>query len=302
MKLHAKEKGFTLLELMATVVILMVVMSGAISLITYQQKISQTQQLKGEMYQSLRGTAELMAQEIGQAGLVSLPAPLPTLSGNVSASTMAQPVAVSSATSMFIGEKLLIDTGTSEELVTLTLVNESTNQVTAIFSNSHTNGAIIRVLGNYPNGIMATSTGTQLQLFGDINSDGSLVYVRYDCNTTAGTLSRSITTVTPTTTLANPDAVLLTNLVANPNGTACFQYTTQTATVNGTTYTFVTNVAITLSVETTTRDLQTGQFLTMTKSLLNVAPRNVLMGLEAATASTPVPTVLEPTPPNLPLT
>jgi hypothetical protein len=252
-----------------------------------------------------------MMQEIGQAGLVSLPGvssspatAQPTLTQAVTASVAAQTVSVTAGKvdSMFVGEKLLIDTGASEELVTLTAASASTDQITAIFNNPHATGAIIKVFGTFPGGVMSTSTATQLKLFGDINSDGTLAYVEYDCNPNAagtGTLARSFTTVTPLTAAANPADPLLTNLLLNPGGTPCFQYTSQIVIVSGTPTTFVTNVAITLSVQGTALDQQTGQPLTMTKSLLNVAPRNVLMGLEVATAVPPVPARLQPTPPNL---
>ena len=375
--------GFSLLELLVSVALFLLITGAVFSAMTSTQKLSQTQQLKADMYLNLRGATELMAQEIGQAGLVSLPpSPSPTLSGNVTASSSAQTVAVSSVTSMFVGEKLLIDAGTSQELVTLTAVSTSLSQITAIFNNSHSNGAVINVLGVFPSGVMSSSTATQLRLFGDINADGSLVYVHYDCDTTAGTLTRSITKVTPSVTTSNASQTLLNHLIANPGGTACFQYTTaqvpltqaitqtvgtgngtqttfsgtipnvpvksgslsvaaggvtgidngsggitgagiSSGTVNYTTgalsvtfvaaptsgtpvtatYTwspiFVTNVAITLSVETSTPNPQTGGYLTMTKSLLNLAPRNVLIGLELANGSNTAR--LQATPPNLPL-
>jgi Tfp pilus assembly protein PilW len=308
------EKGFSLLEMIVTVVVLMGVMGAVLSLMSAEQKSTVTQQLKGDMYQSLRGASELMTQEIGQAGLVSLPSVTstacpnttqPTLTQAVTANAVAQLVSVTSGTvdSMFVGEKLLIDTGASEELVTLTVVNASTDQITAIFNNPHATCAVIKVFGTFPGGVMSSSDGTHLKLFGDINSNGTLAYVEYDCNPNAGgtgTLTRSITTVTPLTVAASTADTLLSNLLSNPGGAACFVYTIPpSVTVGGNTYTFVTNVAITLSVQTSERDPQSGQFLTMTKSLLNVAPRNVLIGLELATAVPPVATRLQPTPTNL---
>lgn len=308
------EKGFSLIEMAVTVLILVGVMGTVISLMNVEQKSTVTQQLKGDMYQSLRGASELMTQEIGQAGLVSLPSVTnvacpntnqPTLTQAVAVNAVPQLVSVSTGTvdAMFQGEKLLVDTGASEELVTLTAVNASTDQITAIFSNPHATCAVIKVYGTFPGGVMTTSDGTHLKLFGDINSNGTLAYVEYDCNANAagtGTLTRSITTVTPLTLSANTAETLLSNVLTNPGGTACFQYTIPpNVTVGATTYTFVTNVAITLSVQTSERDPQTRQFLTMTKTLLNVAPRNVLIGYELATATPQVGTHLQPTPLNL---
>jgi prepilin-type N-terminal cleavage/methylation domain-containing protein len=377
-RIFRPSNGFSLLEIMVALAIFLVITGAVFSAMSTSQRASQGQQLKADMYLNLRGATELMAQEIGQAGLVSLPSPAPTLSGIVTGSSTAQAVTVSSATSMFVGEKLLIDAGGSQELVSLTAVNPGSNQITAVFNKSHSSGAVINALGVFPDGVLNSSTATQLQLFGDLNADGSLVYVHYNCDTTAGTLTRSITTVTPSVTTSNASQVMLSHLIANPGGTPCFQYTTQqvsltqtlgtgvgtqttfmgaianvpisagtvsihagsvtgtdngsgsisgggisSGTVNYTTgaisVTFavapssgtavtvtstwsqvlVTNVAITLSVQTSTPDPQTRVYLTMTKSLLNLAPRNVLTSLELATV--PFADRLQPTPPNLPL-
>lgn len=289
-------RGFSLLEVMASLGILSLITGAVFSLMAGHQKVAHTEHLKDDMYQSLRGVAELMTQEVGQAGLVSLPSnPQPTLAAAVAPGPMEQTVPVSSLASMFVGQKLLIDSGPSEELVTLTAVSASPAQITGVFGKIHASGAGIKVLGVFPAGVMPSSTATQLRIFGDILADGSLVYVRYDCDPVVGTLTRSITTIDPWTTLANDADVLLTNLIPNPGGTACFEITTASVGTD----TFVTNVAITLSVRTSVPDPQTGTNLTFTKSLRNLAPRNLLIGLELA--NVPQTTRLQPTPPNLPL-
>jgi hypothetical protein len=69
----------------------------------------------------------------------------------------------------------------------------------------------------------------------------------------------------------------------NPDGSPCFTYQTvglsidhdsNSTTPNVMTY-FVTDVAITLTVQTQLIDTVTKQFQTETKALLNVSPRNV---------------------------
>jgi hypothetical protein len=69
--------------------------------------------------------------------------------------------------------------------------------------------------------------------------------------------------------------VLLSNVVPNPGGTACFTYQTTSINVNGTNFTFVLDVAITLTVQTQQIDPITRTHQTETKALLNVSPRNV---------------------------
>jgi prepilin-type N-terminal cleavage/methylation domain-containing protein len=302
-----REAGFSLLEMMASIVILLVIVGGLVSLLSFFQQSYARTEVKSDMYENVRGAAELMEQEIGQAGLVNLPSPGPTLSAGITANAAAQTVNVSSTTSMFVGEQLLVDAGASnEELVTLAGVNAG--DITAIFSKSHATGASLNVLGVFPNGIVApgmtdgstsvTEPGVSvLNLFGDINGDGSLVYVRYTCDTskTPGTLTRSVTTITPGVDTIGPSQTVLSTLVPNPGGTPCFQYTTSTAGGD----TFVTNVGITLSVQTTRPDPQTGQYATMTKSFLNFSPRNVSAGFEWANNNSGNTTRLQATPANV---
>ena len=86
------------------------------------------------------------------------------------------------------------------------------------------------------------------------------------------------------------DMVLIDNILANPGGTPCFTYQTQSA--GGVNY--VTDVAITLTVRTQNRDVNTNDFQTESKALLNVSPRNVfnvwqLAGLGVTNRVQPTP-------------
>jgi prepilin-type N-terminal cleavage/methylation domain-containing protein len=313
--------GFSLLELMVSMAVLVVIAGGVISLISYNENIYARTEQQSDMYENVRAVAELMAQEVGQAGFVDLPAGA-TLSGAVTASASAQTVAVSSTTSMYVGEILLVDTAASEEPVTLTAVTSTS--ISAIFANNHASGAVIHAIGVSPNGIVSPSSSATtsgglscvtiptgvtsytvtdgstcnvLNIWGDLNSDGSLVYVRYSCNfpstfgptTTPGTLTRSVTTITPGVNTVSTAQTLLSTLIQNPPSSAptpCFQFdiSTQQITVNGVTSTYyiVANVGLTISVQTLKPDMTTGQYLTMTKSFLDLSPRNILAGYEQA--------------------
>jgi hypothetical protein len=118
-----------------------------------------------------------------------------------------------------------------------------------------------------------------LKLFGDINGDGIMVYIEYTCDTASGTLYRN---VMPLSAAAKPavtaSQVLLNNIQLNPGGAACFTYQQQTVAPN----TFVTDVAITLTVQTQQKDPVTKQYQKETKALLNVSPRNVFNTWELA--------------------
>ena len=172
-------EGFSLIELLVGMAVLMVISGGIASAISVAQQSHARTEIKSDMYENVRGVAETMTQEIGQAGFLSTPAAMPTLSAAVAANVAAQAVNVSSTTSMFVGEKVLVGTGNSEELVALTAVAAST--ITGIFAKAHATGIPINILGVTASGIVPIgttdgSTANTLNLVGDINADGSLVY------------------------------------------------------------------------------------------------------------------------------
>jgi prepilin-type N-terminal cleavage/methylation domain-containing protein len=282
-------RGFSLLELLVSMAAMLAVSAAAFSLLNACQRSYAATVLKVDMNSGVRSAVELLTQEIGQAGLLN-PPPV-ALNQAVVQSPNPQAVNVTSTAGMFVGEKLLIDPGTVPEVVAVTAL--SATAITAKFSQAHANAAPVVASGVFPQGILSTSTATQLQLLGDINADGTLMYVRYDCNAAAGTLSRSITPITAA--VSNAPVVLVENLLPNPGGTPCFTYTS--STVGG--FTFVTTVGITMTVQTAYRDPQTGSFDTLTKSFMNLSPRNIRSGLEMANLT--LTDRLQPTPPGIPL-
>ncbi|MFN2406671.1 MAG: type II secretion system protein J [Pyrinomonadaceae bacterium] len=291
--------GFSLLEMIVCTTVLVVIATVALSILGYSIKTYQSQHMQADMHAGLRSTLALMAQEVGQAG--SLGSTAKTLNAAVTGSATAQTVNLNSIANIFVGQKLTVDTGSAQELVQVTAL-PGLNQVTGIFKQNHASGAPVVAQGVFPQGILSSSTATSLKFFGDINADGSLAYVQYDFDSAVGTLTRSITTLAPGVTTRNASETLLTNLVANPDGTPFFQYSSATnVTVSGTTYTFIPSVAVSLTLQTSKPDLQTGGFVTMNKSFVNLTCRNVLAGLTLAQANPPVPERFQPTPPGLPL-
>lgn len=287
------ERGFSLIELLVSLTVLLVIAGASLSALTTAQKIHTAQQMTADMHAGLRGTFELLTQEIGQAGALNRTPQ--TLTASVTGSGTSQNVTISSSANIFVGEKLSIDTGSSEETVQVTAVG--TNQISGIFKQSHASGTALVADGVLPQGIMSTSTATSLQIVGDVNADGQLDFVQYDCDTAAGTLTRSITTVAPGVTSRSAGQTLLTNLIPNPGGTPCFQYA---AAVTASGFTFIPSVAVSLTVQTSQRDPQTGAFKTMTKSFSNLSSRNILAGLSMAQSTPAVTNRLQVTPPGLP--
>jgi hypothetical protein len=261
-------------ELLVAVLILSVIIGTVTQLSMQMSNGQRTMWNRAQMHSSVRGAIALLQQEVGQAGLVSLPVPV-TLSSTVAAGT--QSVVVNSVAGMFVGERLVIDTGSLQESVVLTAVNTGTKQISAVFSRAHAAGVPVSALGGFANGIIPPSmangsSATVLKMFGDVNDDGQMVYVEYTCSTVTGRLSRNMVAWNAASKPAlTTDHVLLSNVVANPGGSPCFSYQTETVAP----YTYVTSIAVTLSVKTQDIDPVTRQFQVETKTLLNVSPRNV---------------------------
>jgi len=179
--------------------------------------------------------------------------------------------------------------------------SKTANSITACFTQPHALGTVITTMGSFGNGIIPPnvpsnavgpgSSDTVLKMFGDLNGDGKMVYVEYTCDW-QNTHKLYRNTMAFEAPLPKPGLnqalVLLNNIIqnpptaANPAGEPCFTYQTEKSTAQGTTFTFVTDVAITLTVETQQIDPVTKLKQTETKALLNVSPRNVYNALQLA--------------------
>jgi type II secretory pathway pseudopilin PulG len=268
------EAGFSLAELTVSMAVLLIVSNLVFTGILRLSNVNVSVHNRSEMHSGVRNATELLQQEVGQAGRVTLPGPV-TLTAAVAAGTAT--VGVSSAAGMFVGERLVIGTGANEETVTLTGVDPDGDTITATFVGTHTAGTPVLVHGGFASGVVPTSmsdgsSDSVLKIYGDVDGDGNMRYVEYTCDTAGGNLYRNTmpfdADAKPVVTVAE---VLLNNILPNPDGTPCFTY--QEKTVSGTD--FVVQVAITLTVQTGEPDPITGLFQTETKALLNVSPRNV---------------------------
>jgi hypothetical protein len=307
-----------LLETMVSLVVLLavggIVMSGMTQLMRTQGAIAN----RTAMHTSVRSVTELLQQEIGQAGKVSLGGPnaFVTLTSAVAAGTLPVTFSLSAtpaipAPAVYAGEWLTVDVGINQETVQVATWAASLGTGTAIFTHAHAATAPVSALGAFATGVVPPATvcpggacgssGTVLKLYGDINGDGNMMYVEYTCtqgSTSApGTFYRHQMPFNQTTAKTANDntMILLNNVLFNPNdpnGNAvpCFAYQIQPLGTG----TCVTNVAVTLTVQTQNKDPKTGQFQPETKALLNVAPRNVVEVY--ATANLVDPTRAQPTP------
>ena len=262
-RLNSRDEGFSLIESMVSTVVMLVLMASVFQVLGKYQKSYQNENVTTDMRQGARGAMELLSQEVGQAGYLGFTAR--KLNASVTANTLPQTVPLTMTADLFYGEKLLVDAGSAKELITI----ESDGR-TAIFRRDHLLDAPVNAVGVFAQGVLLSSTANQLQMFGDINGDGTLQYVEYTYDPAAGTLSRSIT---PYPNIAkSPALVLLRNLQPNPGGTDFFQYyplSDRLLTV------YRTEVAVTATTQTSSPDPDTKQYRTMTSSLVLTA-RNVL--------------------------
>jgi len=284
---EGRQRGFSMLEMMITLFILLgiatIVMMAMMQMTMTQGSVANRTQMHG----SVRSATELIQQEIGQSGrLPPFTTPV-TLGAAVAPGTLVV-ASVNSVAGMFVNEKLVVDAGQmgaglppiyqNPETVTVTLIDAVSTPptFTAAFNFSHNAGAPVVVAGAFPSGIIPTnatnpSTAFLLKMYGDINGDGNMVYVEYNCDTTNGNLTRSVTLLTTLPLLKNAAQVILPNITQNPGNANCFDYQQKTIGTD----TYVTDVSVTLTVQTQNVDPQTRQLQKETKALLNVAPRNV---------------------------
>jgi prepilin-type N-terminal cleavage/methylation domain-containing protein len=296
--------GFSLIELLIATGLLLIVSSIVTSALMQMTNSQKTIWNRTEMHSGIRGATELLQQEVGQAGRLNVPATITLSAPGVTTPAMscdpATPTTVNSTAGLFASagppaayELLTTMDGNQQE--TIKVASFTSTSITACFLNTHGSGAVLQPLGAFatgiipPTGVVSGSTGSVLKLFGDINGDGNMVYIEYTCDPLpggSGNLYRNMVAfdVAPPKPAISQAQILLTNVYTNPGNppAPCFTYQTQQLTVQGTPFTFVTDVAITLTVQTEQVDPITRQYQTETKALLNVSPRNVFDAWELA--------------------
>jgi len=307
-------RGFSLIELLFATGVLLIVSSIVTTALIQMTNGQKTIWNRTEMHSGIRGATELLQQEIGQAGRIATPeSELPLVMTSAVTAGVIQPVC-DGATPLVGSTTVNIDSsaglwataGANPSYVMLTTMDGNQQEsfrvaaittgtpptITACFTKTHAAGTVLMPLGGFITGIVPDtglvngSTGDVLKLYGDINGDGNMVYVEYTCDTAAGKLYRNVmpwNTASASKPVNDDSMVLLPNIKPNPGGTPCFTYQRSTPiVVNSTSFVFVLDVAITLTVETEQIDPITKQKQLETKALLNVSPRNVFNAWEFA--------------------
>ena len=256
-RLLEDERGFSLPELLIAVTILLIVSGTVTSGIMQVVNSFRTITNRTALHAGVRSATEVLQQEVGQAGRVSMPGTA-TLGGDVAAgvATVGVNMVINSTTcssngasvpcvsGLFVGEWLQIDSGAKREAVQITAIDTGAKQITGTFTLDHTAGAAVSTLGGFASGIVPSqywngtawvtypngSDGSHLKLFGDVAGDGNMQYVEYTCdttntNTSLRNLYRNVMAFDVGTKPVLTDSqVLLRNVAPNPGGTACFTY------------------------------------------------------------------------------
>lgn len=308
--------GFSLLEMLASVVIITLLMSAVFSFMVQAQKKFQGNTVTAESGQDARAALEILAQDIGQAGFNPNFYPNRACSVVITANAANQCVTLSDISQIHPGDYLSVDVGGNNELVkvagtTATGACVGANQVHGVFQVNHTATPfpIISYKMPYPSGILqgpGTSDGQTLKFFGDINADGTIQYVVYNLSPTttpATTLSvngitytlynlnRSITPVTFVSgAMSSPASPLVQNVIYNismhqgPTGQPIFSFpNVVTVGIVPNQVTVVGTVVITISVAENPKNIETNRASWFTMST-RVRPLNLSASVAVARA------------------
>ena len=237
-------EGYSLIELMVSILILLPIMGAAMSLFSVGVEQQASEQSSIEATQDARTGFELMTVEIAQAG--SHGDRSTVLSAAVGGSTGVQTIAVNSTAGITAGDFVEVDTGANLETIQITAVTSTT--LSGIFRTSHPQNTPLRLFAlPYltgiipPAGMAANSIAdvTTLRFFGDINGDSTIQYVEYNYDAGNNQITRSITPITQ----ANTNAALPIVRNVQPNSVRFTLYTDDLGAV--------TSVDIALTVQST---------------------------------------------------
>lgn len=220
----AGESGFSLLEVLVASALTVMLMGFTLTALVQFDGVNGDLNQANDLQRRLRHAADLLKEEVGQAG--SLGTVTTALTQSVSANEDdAQSVSIGSTQALYAGRKLLVGPPDNRETVVVESVGPS--RFSAVFTKSHAAGEPVYTTGLLLGGVLSSSTSGELRMLGDVRGDGTLSQVIYQCTST--TLTRSETPVQEA--FASPPVPVLEGLAGAPGG--CFQYDTEV--VDGTT-------------------------------------------------------------------
>ncbi|MCL5671514.1 MAG: prepilin-type N-terminal cleavage/methylation domain-containing protein [Acidobacteria bacterium] len=209
---EALGSGFSLIEMLVSVVIIVLLMSAVFPFLFQSQKRYQGQVVTAEANQSARAALEVMTQEIGQAGFNPNFTANKTSAAVVAPNSSAQCVTLSDIHQIDPGDWVSVDTGSTNELVQVLSTSNisgtpcgASNQIQGVFLMAHDGSTtpfpVISYKMPYGTGILGTagaSTDQRLEFYGDIYQDGVIRYVVYSLSPVIPAVSVSINGATYT--------------------------------------------------------------------------------------------------------
>src|SRR5262245_12117849 len=162
---HRSDEGFSLIELLISMAIVLLIVGAVTDGLLHTTTTTRMTWNRTEMHSGVRGVTELLQQEVGQAGYVTVPGGPRTMTTAVGVPGVAT-VSLSSVVGMFVGEKLVIDSGCSDalipctslqETVSITAINVGANQIDATFTLPHAANVPVSVQGGFSSGIVPTA-------------------------------------------------------------------------------------------------------------------------------------------------
>src|SRR5206468_8146131 len=154
--------GFSLIELLVATGLLLAISAIVTNAIMQMTKAQTTIWNRTEMHSGIRGATELLQQEVGQAGLISLPAAV-TISANPITTIVGTPSACQTATTTLSsvagmwadaakGIKLTFMDGDNSETVQVTII--AGTSITGCFWRNHASATVVMALGGFAEGII----------------------------------------------------------------------------------------------------------------------------------------------------
>ncbi len=283
------EEGFSLIELMVSLLILLPIMGAAVSILSVSVQQHAAEQSSGQTVQDARAGMELMVTEITQAGShrdVST-----TLTGNVPAMLTVQSHPIGSTAGINVGDRIQVG-GTSSPAEEIDLTAVGANTISGIFRAGHSGGEPVRlfalpfksgILKPAGLGVSSSTTVTTLRFFGDIKGDGELVYIVYTYDSTHAQITRSMTPVTQST--LNTALPIISNI--KPSSVGFALYTDAMGVI--------TSVRVSLVVQNTVRSGGKLQETALTSRVLipsavaasSLVYENVILGTDNPIPPTP---------------
>src|SRR3954464_13439920 len=113
------QSGFSLIELMVAMAIMLVISGAAVGALLRMTSAQARIWNRTQMHSGIRGATEVLQQEVGQAGRISLPVvvTLTTAATGGRVANCTTDLMVSQTAGMFLDEKIVVDIGTAQETV-----------------------------------------------------------------------------------------------------------------------------------------------------------------------------------------